>query len=93
MEAIIGYIQDLNSFIERDWPQKRWSRYRTNQSRAEKEVKSLYIDELLDTYDEAIWSVRSRMRFWHQRGMNANLPPELPPTPFNAVDPTEYSDE
>lgn len=89
-EAIVRYIQDLNSFIDRDWPQKRWSKYRDNQTRASREVGSLYIDDLLDIYDEAMWSVRSRMRFWHDRGMNANEPPVPPPVPFNTIDPTEH---
>lgn len=90
IEALTRYVQDLNSFIERDWPQKRWARHKENKDRAQREINALYPEDLLDLYDEAFWSVRSRMRFWHLRGMNANEPPETPPIPFNTIDPTEY---
>lgn len=93
LEAIIRYVQDLNSFIERDWPQARWKRFAANTDKATKEVRSLYVEELLDLYNEAFWSVRSRMRYWHNRGMNSHEPPEVPNIPFNAVDPTEYEDD
>jgi hypothetical protein len=93
IEALVRYVQDLNSFIERDWPQRRWGRYKENTSKAQKEVNALYSDDLLDLYDEAFWSVRSRMRFWHIRGMNANDPPQPPPTPFNTPDPEEIDYE
>lgn len=89
LEAMVKYVQDLKSYIERDWPQKRWSRYKEYNSRAQREVNALYIEDLLDLYDEAFWSVRSRMRYWHQRGMNANQPPISPPIPFNTIDQTE----
>lgn len=58
-----------------------------NPERARSEVKTLYIDDLLDLYDEAFWSLRSRMRFWHQGGMKANEPPS---TPFNIIDHMEH---
>ncbi|NBU34219.1 hypothetical protein EB118_18460 [bacterium] len=87
LEGIARYVMDLNSFIERDWPQKRWGRYESNMNRATHEVKSLYIDDLFSLYDEAVWNVRSRMRFWHERGMNAIQPPEVPTIPFNTINP------
>lgn len=93
LEALVRYVQDLNSFIERDWPQKRWARYRENTNKAQREVNALYMEDLLDLYDEAFWSIRSRMRYWHLRGMNANQPPEAPPIPFNTIDPTEVEYE
>lgn len=93
IEAMARYVQDLNSYIERDWPQKRWGRYRENTFKARREVNELYIEDLLDLYDEAFWSVRSRMRYWHQRGMNANQAPISPPIPFNTIDPTETQQE
>lgn len=93
LEALIRYVQDLNSFIERDWPQKRWKRYSSNTIKAEKEIKNLFSDDLLDLYNEAFWSVRSRMRYWHTRGFNSHEPPEVPPIPFSAIDPTEYQED
>lgn len=93
IEGIIRYVQDLNAFVERDWPQKRWKRYAANTERASKDVRSLYAEDLLDLYDEAMWSVRSRMRFWHERGMNANEPSRVPPVPFNSIDPTEFQED
>lgn len=87
--ALAKYVQDLNSFIERDWPQDRWRRYRQNYDRAEEQVKSLESEDLLNLYDEAVWSTRSRMRYWHTRGMNPYEPPEVPHIPFNTEPPVE----
>lgn len=89
LTAVVKYIQYINSFIERDWPQERWKRYKQNNDRAKEEVDRLGPEELMDIYDEAFWSVRSRMRFWHLRGMNPNEPPEVPPIPFNTIPPEE----
>lgn len=93
LEGIVRYVQDLNSFIERDWPQKKWRRFKSNTEKASKEVNSLYIDDLLNLYEEAFWSIRSRMRFWHLRGMNSHEPPLPPPIAFNTVQPSEIEYE